>query len=76
MSLMGGEAINYIGNACEQDQLASLSLTGLSRVVELFYVSSPVGLFLGNLTAAEQMKLSLGTGSRVVELVYVSALGN
>lgn len=60
------------GNLSSLSQNAALYLVGSSRVVEEFYTSSPLGLYLGNLSASELTQLALNVGSRVVEIDYSS----
>ena len=67
---------SFIGNMSALDQAAGISLVGSSRVVEIPYVSSPAGEFVGNFSAVAQLLLSLGTGSRVVEIEYESYSGS
>ena len=65
---MASTSLNFIGNLSAQDAATSLSVTGLSRIVEIPYVSSPISVFLGNFLAVDKLLLSLGTGSRIVEI--------
>ena len=73
---MSSSSPNFVGNDSAQDQLAGLSVAGLSRVVEIPYTSTPIGVFVGNFTPVAVLTMSLGTGSRIVEIAYTSALGN
>ena len=68
------ESANFIGNASEDASV--FSLQGLSRVVEVAYVSPSTGVFLGNLPAPAPMACALGTSSRIPEVAYVSNSGS
>lgn len=66
---------NFVGNMSNLDALAALSLVGLSRVVEITYVSPNVQPFNGSFVGDGLSFLSLGTGSRTVEVPYTSNAG-
>ena len=73
---MSSTSPNFVGNFSALDAAASLSVVGLSRIVEVAYASPSASGPIGNFVAAGQAFVSPGTGSRIVEVSYASALGN
>ena len=69
---MPGVFSSFSGNFSGMDQLTGTTLVGLSRIIEVDYVSNSSGQPVGNCLATAQLSLSLGTGSRIVEIDYVA----